>query len=357
MNLLADASLPGLREAFPFPFNLTLYHHKDEISQKLTNQDILLCRANLKVNEALIASHQLQYVATASSGSDNLDYKYFKLKNITALDAKGCNALAVADYVLSTIACLNTLNLIKGKTVGVIGLGQVGAKVFKRLKNAGFKLLAYDPLKALTDHSFTSCTQEQLYECDVVCIHAQLHSNEPYPSVNLINDKLLNKLKPRCVLINASRGGIVDEKALIKKLMHAPSPELIYCTDVFYDEPKINKEIVNCATLCTPHIAGHSLEAKYKAVSIISDKLHSHLGLPLPVFAFPPKPPSIKSDSFHDWQELALSLYNPLIETTYLKRVAHLEQSFLELRAKHNYRHDFIEYFDHLPLRFKRVLL
>lgn len=338
MNILADAALPGLSEAFPSPFKLTLYTHNEEIPEHLKDQDVLLCRSTLKVNQALLASSSIRYVATASSGSDHFDYDFLQLKNIVPIDAKGCNAVAVADYVVSSLAYLDKVALIGGSKAGIVGLGHVGTKVSARLVDAGFEPVSYDPLRANKEHSFVSCSKESLYDCDVLCIHAELHNNEPYPSRNLIDANFLKQLKPGCVIINASRGGIVDEQALLNH------PDIIYCTDVYLNEPQINKEIIARATLSTPHIAGHSLEAKFAAVAIVSKKLHNLLGLPSPAYATPAAPELILDADYNSWQELALKLYNPLAETLQLKQAANLEEAFLLLRKKHNYRHDFCAY-------------
>jgi erythronate-4-phosphate dehydrogenase len=334
MNILADASLPGLIEAFPEPFKLTLYKHHEEIRGLLKNQDILLCRAQLKVDESLLTHHALSIVATASSGSDNLDKPYLKSKGITALDAKGCNAVAVADYVVSSIAYLAQNQILQGTKVGIIGLGHVGSEVYKRLKAADFELFCYDPPRATGDPHFKSDTKENLYQCDLLCIHSELHNLPPYSSVNLIDEHFLNQLKPGCIIINAARGGIVDEEALL----NLKNP-IVYCTDVYLNEPQINRQIIEKSTLCTPHIAGHSLEAKYSAVAVISRKIHEHLGWKPPIYAVPSATPS--SRNTHSWQELALALYNPITDTHLLQQATNLKAAFIELRTAHTYRHNF----------------
>lgn len=344
MNILADASLPGLHEAFPKPFVLSLYTHPDEIPLLLDNQDILLCRATLKVNHSLLKDHQLKFVATASSGTDHLDHTYLKSRAIKIIDAKGCNAVSVADYVVSSIAYLNQQKLIKGTTAGIIGVGQVGTKVFRRLDALNFKIYTYDPLKAERDKHFLSCELDQLSECDLLCIHAELHRSPPHPSYDLINHEFLNQLKPGCVIINASRGGIVNEHALVNSRQ-----PLVYCTDVYNNEPAIDQRIIEKATLCTPHIAGHSLEAKFTAVALVSEQLHKLVKLPIPVFA---KPELSKESTFNrgkSWQELILSLYNPSIETRELKEADDKESAFKLLRKQHQYRHDFSIYLNLMP--------
>lgn len=335
MNILADASLPGLAAAFNDGFHLTTYHNANEVADLLHNQDILLCRSTLKVTAELLKNHPLKFVATASSGTDHIDHLYLDKNNIRLIDAKGCNAISVADYVLACLAYLEQHHLLLGNKVGVIGMGKVGSEVTTRLKALDFQLIGYDPLHA----SYHNEMLEELYSCDVLCIHAELHDTHPHPSFNLINQEFMNQLKPGCVLINAARGGIVNEEAL---LSHQKS--LIYCTDVYLNEPKIDKRIIKLSTLCTPHIAGHSLEAKYAAVELISEQLHNIMGLPIPQFTRPALTQPVLFKKEQTWQERSLSMYNPLVETLSLKQAEDKESAFFNLRKQHQNRHDFNVY-------------
>ncbi|STX43135.1 erythronate-4-phosphate dehydrogenase [Legionella donaldsonii] len=340
MKILADATIPGLVQAFPQPFELTVYKEGENIAELLSGQDILLCRATLKVNEQLLKGHSLRYVATASSGTDHIDSAYLKMHAITLLDAKGSNAVAVADYVIATLAYLQRDHSFQGTKAGLIGVGEVGSKVKERLAAANMEVLCYDPPKSKRDTNFYSITLTELADCDLICVHASLHEEPPYPSRNLINAALLKRLKPGCVIINASRGGIIDEKALLQ------TPSVIYCTDVYNNEPFINPEIVNFSRLCTPHIAGHSIEAKYAAVFILSQKLHTCYDLSPPTMGsflattanLPPLPET------QSWQDCVLSLFNPVVETNLLKNSSNLAATFTELRKAHKNRHDFCVY-------------
>lgn len=338
MNILADASLPGLEAAFPKPFHVTTYHQPDEINQLLLGQDVLLCRAALKVNQSLLKNHSLRYVATASSGTDHLDHLWLNSQNIQIIDAKGSNARAVADYVVASLAVLKQQSLIRGHTAGIVGLGKVGSQVAVRLQAAGLQIRTYDPLKAARE-TFHSCSLEELYQVDLLCIHAELHNKQPYPSTNLIHRDFFNRLKPGCVIINAARGGIVNEEALL----HTSKP-LIYCTDVYLNEPNIDARIIDKSTICTPHIAGHSLEAKYAAVAMVSAALHQIAGLPLPQFAAPELPNSLKLEKNELWYETVLNIYDPTQETLFLKQALDKKTAFLDLRKQHQMRHDFSRY-------------
>lgn len=336
--ILADASLPGLSEAFPLPFKLTLYHTPAEIPSLLTGQDILLCRSTLPVNQALIGHHALKIVATASSGTDHIDSNFLAKQGITLIDAKGSNAGSVADYVLSCLAFLKTTLGFNSKKAGIIGAGAVGSEVATRLQTLGFEVLAYDPPKAHQDLNFKSATLAELYGCELICVHANRHNNPPFPSLNLLDETFFGQLHPGTVIVNAARGGIVNEEALLNR-----GKSLIYCTDVYANEPFIDPRIVQLATLCTPHIAGHSIEAKKRAVTMISEKLHTYYHLSSPLFVEVRKNDEVTIIPYTSWENIVLSLYNPVHETEQLKNapIGTLDTIFQTVRQAHNYRHEF----------------
>ncbi|HBI22234.1 MAG TPA: 4-phosphoerythronate dehydrogenase [Legionella sp.] len=337
MKILADATLPQLTNLFPRPFTLTGYKTHNEIPKLLTDHEILLCRSTLRVDAALLTNSAIQCVATASSGIDHIDEDYLNQHQIALFDAKGSNARAVADYVVATLAALQRLGKSAGNLAGVIGIGEVGSRVVERLEAAGFKVVCYDPFKDPQDNRYRYGTLEDLMACDLLCLHPNLHASHPFPSKHLLNARFLNQLKSGVTIINASRGGIVDEEALL-----ASSKPILYCTDVYSAEPSINPRIIDFATLCTPHIAGHSIEAKHAAVVQVSQKIHQHYGLTSPLFELP-MPMTHVAASKH-WQDLVLSFYNPMEDTERLKIAVDKKNAFLIQRQAHQFRHDFNQY-------------
>ena len=334
MRILADHSLPLLHQFMP-AFKLTLYDGEASLKKHIAHHDILLCRSTLTVNAALLANSSIQCIATASSGNNHIDEAYMQQHGITCFDAKGSNAHAVADYVLATLAWLIEHDLFNGMCVGVIGVGEVGGRVSERLRQRGFKVVTYDPLKALTTAKFRSSSWDDMQACDALMVHANYHANEPFPSVNLLDAAFIDGLKPGCVIINASRGGIVNEAALLA------SKHIIYCTDVFANEPAINRDVVDYATLCTPHIAGHSIEAKQAAINQLVLALHRHYRRPLPALwrCLSPNKDKIPCDA--SWVRWVLKRYNPQDETLLLKHSTDLRRDFVSIRKNHVNRHDF----------------
>lgn len=334
MNILADSSLPFLTETFPSPFRISGYQSKEELMDKLPHHDILICRSTLNVDRCLLANSSLRYIATASSGVDHIDKNSLKQQGIDLFDAKGSNAAAVADYVLATIAYLMTQGSFHAKTAGIIGAGKVGTQVSQRLEALKLKVFLYDPPKAARDSQFKSASFSDILACDLLCIHANLHDNHPHATRHLFAEKELQSLANNCIIINAARGDIVKEEALL-----GCPQSVIYCTDVFSNEPRIHRGIVDFSHLCTPHIAGHSIDAKRQAMIQISQQIHQAYQLSYPLY-----PASQKINPFDiekpSWQEQLLSLYNPIDETRCLKSSNVLEETFINLRKNHPTRYD-----------------
>lgn len=349
MRVLVDATLPSIGNYLDKYFDLIFYHNNNDLLANIDSSDILICRSTLQITSKLLKTSQLKYIATASSGTDHIEKEYLKTRNIKLIDAKGANAQSVCDYVLSSLAWLTKHSYLKGNKVGIVGLGAIGSKLSQILKLFGFEIVGYDPIKFKQYSNI-----HDLYDADVICIHANLHATLPNPSLNLFDINLLEKLNPGVVIINAARGGIVKEADLLKI-----NKKIIYCTDVFASEPNVNQEIVSFATLVTPHIAGHSIEAKQNAVKYIANFIlklvdkdcSSLLSSNKLIKSFKDfimeqniefkgsKICPILNDM--DIQDKILNIYNPYFETQALKLAKDKMKTFIELRKSHTFRHDF----------------
>jgi erythronate-4-phosphate dehydrogenase len=379
MHILADHSIANLDRYFPPPFSITRYINAKDIPILAKDHSILLCRSTLKVNALSIEDYPFTYIGTLSSGMDHLDLPYLHHLGTAILHAKGCNATSVVDYTTSVLAFLQVQHdirplqkratsskvqggtkqrtgmytevhedssivptkqfadvaefpkrSIKPHTIGIIGAGSVGQAMHTRFTQLGIPHVLYDPLRADTDSGFQSCSLETLYQCNILCLCANLHNEGPYPSRNLINKDFIQNMRQDAVVINTGRGELVDEAAIIK------TNKIVYCTDVFHHEPNISKAIVDYATLCTPHIAGHSVEGKANALALISKQLHALYGLPISKTKIDFTPAPLPKN----WQKHVLSQYNPYEDTQTLKNAPNLGETFLTLRKQH-LRHGF----------------
>ena len=328
MKILADATLTHI--PYNSFFTYSVYHDAHEMQQTLGDNDILICRSTLKITPQVLKDANIKCIATASSGTDHIDMRYLAENNIQLIDAKGCNANSVANYVMCCIAALRINKYTVGNNIGIIGMGAVGQTVAQQLLATKFKVYGYDPLNPAHNYS---CTLQELQACDVLLIHANLHATEPFPSYNLINQDFLQKTKAK-IIINAARGNIVNEENL---LAHS---SIIYCTDVYANEPAINPEIIQYANICTPHIAGHSIDAKYKTMLHLRDCIHHQYGVSLPENT-EHTTTMLKIDYTKNWEDQILQIYNPYIETKRLQQATNLQETFLRLRQEHKFRCEF----------------
>lgn len=339
IKMLVDASIPDVQSVFGASFEITYFASHADLIQSMGEHEILLCRSTLRVGPELLMGTSIRCVATVSSGTDHIAESYLQEQQIHLIDAKGANARAVTDYVVACLASLHVHQHVGAQRVGVLGVGAVGAAVSSRLRALGLTVSTYDPPRAQWDRNFTTCDLEELLSCDLLSLHVNLHDGPRYPSRHLLNAHVLAQLKPGTVIINAARGDVVDESALL-----ACAHPLYYCTDVYRHEPNVRAAVVAYATLCTPHIAGHSIEARTNALQVVSKKIHDWLGLAMLPVVVKNTPSLVQNSDFSAWQTAILSLYNPVLETQQLKEAGDLPREFSALRKAHQYRHDFNHY-------------
>lgn len=330
-KLLIDAHIPCVEKYFSNYFQIEMFHQLDEVANRLAHQDILICRSTLTVDAKLLEHSQLKILATASSGTNHIDLDALNQHGIEFISAKGANAPAVCDYVTSCLAYLNKKGFIKDKKIAIIGYGEVGKKLYKRLHTLGFEIGVLDPL--ITPPPPNAISFEALKDFPILSLHTNFHKSQPHPSYHLINVDNIQKLVDDVIIINAARGQIVEEQAIISQHFKG-----IYCTDVYEHEPTINPEVVKKAFIATPHIAGHSIDSKRRITQQVSLAIHRLLDLK-PLFETSSNP-STPIQTLENWQDDALELYHPEIETLELKQNPSA-LNFQHLRNIHNKRFDF----------------
>ena len=295
----------------------------------IRDYDILICRSTIKITADMLQNTSIQLVASATSGLDHIDIQGLEKLKIPLFHAKGSNAHAVCDYITSTLAYLEIYQYTNAQKIMVIGYGSVGKMVTHRLKKLGFSVFNLDPY-VQTPYP---CTLDAISEMDVICLHPSYHLTPPFSTHHLINDEQISRFKKDVCIINASRGEVVDEAAILHQDFHG-----IYCTDVYKNEPHINPKIVDKATLCTPHIAGHSIQSKWRMTSFIAHQIFQRYGFAEPAISAPLVSQTDAKEK--NWQFQALAQYNPDIETRALKMCPTSEQ-FIQLRQQHRFRADF----------------
>lgn len=300
MRILADENIPLVSQFFGEFGDIAYVPGRTMTADDLKDADILLVRSVTQVNEALLSGSSVKMVATATIGTDHVDLDYLKQHQIGFCSAPGCNAQAVVDYVMSALSVLVDSRGMRFQdlTVGIVGVGNVGALLRNRLEQMQVKVLATDPYKQAEDVGELTSLDDVL-TADVVTLHTPLSIDDAHPTKHLINADSLTKMKPDACLINSSRGEVVDNQALLEHMLANEEFEAVL--DVWEGEPALNPQLLSCCMLATPHIAGYSLDGKMRGTELIYRGVCEFFGLPVrrKLAQFLPEP-GIKKLSFSD---------------------------------------------------------
>ena len=258
------------------PIELVSIRGTQIVPADLKDANALLTRTVTRVDANLLQDSQINFVGTASAGTDHVDTRYLSGRGIKLANAAGCNAGAVADYVLDAIyQCQRLESLINGATVGLVGYGAVGRHLAARLSKLGGKIKVYDPYVENTEAGVTLCALSEVLGCSIVSLHAALHNDQSYPSAQMIDNVAVSYVSPEALFINAGRGGLVTEDSL----HYMADQGVTLVLDTWPDEPRVSQELLSRTAFATPHIAGYTGTAKANATDFLIEPLARALGL------------------------------------------------------------------------------
>ncbi len=345
MKIVVDDKIPYILPA--------LHELADEVVAKagssittadVVDADILVVRTRTRCNQALLANSRVRLIVTATIGFDHLDTAYLKAAGIEWHNCPGCNATSVAQYIRNSLWVLRQtcgLDLEKA-TIGIVGVGHVGTAVAEALTQAGLRrLLLNDPLceargeVAPCDSSW--CTLEQIQaEADIVTFHTPLTRDGVAPTFHLADASFFQHLHKPIVLLNAARGGVVDEDALLQAMDEGKVSQAVI--DTWEGEPNLRADLLQRAFIATPHIAGYSADGKANATRMTLATICQFLGRPMTFDIQPPALPAPSSLPLGSVEQ-DLQLYDPRHDSMALKE--HPEQ-FEHLRGHYPLRREHI---------------
>lgn len=285
MKIVADADILDIESGFGEYGELLLRPGREIGPADVQDADALIVRSITRVDAALLEGSRVRFVATATSGTDHLDLDWLRRTGVTVADAAGCNANAVAAYVM---AALQELAVPEDCCALIIGAGHVGTRVVHRLQRKGVTCRVADPF--VKEHGVSAAVRrdfddrvpelafseldEALAEADIVSLHVPLTVVGPHTTHCLLNAERLSLLRPGSVLINTARGEVLDEVALKQRLRQRGDLQAVL--DVFCGEPEIDREMIQLARIATPHIAGYSRAAKQAGTARVLDAFRAH---------------------------------------------------------------------------------
>ena len=346
MKILADKYLYELEKLVPAGASLDLYDPDDGFPEDAKRYDALLIRTVTKINAKTLSSPgKLSFIGSATAGFDHVDLDYLAKCGIAFARSEGCNANAVAEYVITALykwADERGMEMPSRK-VGVVGCGNTGGRVAGYLKKMGVQTVLYDPPKAQREESFTSSAVSDLLKCDILTFHTPLTNSGCHPTVHICSEDWLEH--GFSLVVNTSRGGVVDEEALLKS--HQEEITKDYILDVWENEPLFNDEVAKKAFLTTPHIAGYSKEAKWKASKMVVHKLCDHFGLKKPESSFNLQPSVVEKTNEYNsfagflWQHSNLKDYDSSLKSLIGLLDNEKSRRFAKLRSETNTRFEF----------------
>lgn len=340
LKIVADKAIPFLEGVFD-PYADMTYLPGDKIGpEDVKDADVLMVRTRTKCNADLLEGSKVKFIATATIGTDHIDFPYCDSKGIVVRNAPGCNAGGVMEYVFSALYGLASRRSIslQGDTIGIIGVGHVGSLIERMGRALGFKILKCDPPRAEAEGSFGFCDLEYLLQnSQIVTLHVPLEET----TRGMANSEFFSLMQPGAFFINAARGEVVCDDAL-KAAIPKLGPVII---DTWNHEPDIDLDLMDKVAIATPHIAGYSYQGKQNGTAAAVRAVAHYFGITELYEFFPktdlPENEAVKLDlkDLNQGEIASVLQYNyPIFTDDFMLRLN--PENFDKLRSEYNYRRE-----------------
>ena len=340
MKIVADIDVPFLKGVFE-PYAEVVYKKGSEIvHDDVVDADALILRTRTRCNAELLEGSKVRIVATATIGTDHVDFEYCDSHGIEVHNAAGCNAGGVMQYVFSALYGIAARKGIKidGSTIGIVGVGNVGRKVEQMAEYLGFNILRCDPPREEKEGPEGFCSLDYLLaNSQIVTLHVPLDDT----TRKMADVNFFALMQPGSIFINASRGEVVDEDAL-KAAMPKFGAVVI---DTWNNEPNVDEELMDMVDIATPHIAGYSYQGKQAGTAMAVQAVARYFGIEALYDFFPEAdipdhdPVLLDLKGKNHGQIAAVFQYNyPIFTDDFRFRMA--PRKFEELRSEYKYRRE-----------------
>lgn len=271
ITVLADENMVGLDLLPPDEMDVHTMPGRAISRRDLEGVDVLWVRSVTQVSEALVEGSKLRFVGTATAGLEHIDQEALSARQIGFAAAAGANANSVVEYVLAALAELQDPweRLERGESLGIVGCGSVGRLLLSVAHQMAWNVKVYDPWLAKSDSGQDWASFAEILQCSVISLHCSLVRDQPWPSHHLLDANALAALDGSQWLINAARGPVIDNSALLD---HLCAKDPVNCVlDVWEGEPAFNAALLALPALkfATAHIAGYSWDAKWQATRML----------------------------------------------------------------------------------------
>jgi erythronate-4-phosphate dehydrogenase len=282
IRITADDKIPFLKGVLE-PFASISYLPGNQIDRnQAMKSDVLLVRTRTKCNSELLKGTPVKYIGTSTIGFDHIDTDFCAKNNIKWTNAPGCNSSSVQQYITAALLRISAESgfELKGKTIGIIGVGNVGSKVHNLANSLGMKVFLNDPPRARKEKKKIFVSLDQLLnESDIITLHVPLNMDGQDKTFHLFDRETFGKIKKGAWLINSSRGEVAETEALKDALAEEKLSGAVI--DVWEREPEIDIPLMHMAFLATPHVAGYSTDGKANGTAMIVNDFSESFGIPL----------------------------------------------------------------------------
>lgn len=320
MKIVIDDKIPYIRDAVSrITDNAVYIGGADICASDVRDADALIVRTRTICDQKLLEGSSVRFVATATIGFDHIDTAYMRKAGIAWMNCPGCNSGSVAQYLRAVMILLRRDKgmVPERTTIGIVGCGHVGSKVAQAARDEGLRVLVCDPPRAERGDAGGFVPMDVIErECDIITFHVPLTRNGRYATYHLADRGFFGRLAKRPVIINTSRGEVVDNDGLLDAIIYNKVRDAVI--DTWEGEPRINLGLLDRTWIATPHIAGYSADGKVNADNMVLEGLCRHFGLTPPPPVVPPAlPPDLILPDDSDARHLAM--YNPLDDSGRLK--------------------------------------
>lgn len=262
MKIVADQNIPYAREAFGLLGDVVTVPGRSIASETVRDADLLIVRSITRVNEALLDGSRVRFVGTCTIGEDHIDKAYLAARGIGFSSAPGCNANSVAEYIVAALLALAERHAfaLEGKSLGIVGVGNVGGRVLRKAEALGLRCVLNDPPLFEQTGDLKYRPIEEILDCDIVTLHVPLEKGGAHPTWHLADEQFLRGMKTGALFINTARGAVCDNHALKAALENGHLRGAVL--DVWEGEPQVDIELLETVDIGTPHIAGYSFDGK-----------------------------------------------------------------------------------------------
>lgn len=334
MKIIVESHIPYVDHILDGLGTVVRLDPEEITPQAVADADALIVRTRTRCNASLLEGSRVRFVATATIGTDHIDLRWCAAQGITTVSAPGCNAPAVAQYVWASV--LRLIPNPRPLTIGIVGVGHVGTIVAEWARRLGVKVLLCDPPRARREGPDGFVSLDRIAaEADIITFHTPFTADGPDRTRHMADDAFFASLKHRPMVINAARGPVVDNQALVRAIRDGLVSHAV--VDCWEGEPSIDPTLLSLVDIATPHIAGYSIEGKQRATAAVVTALCRYAGAPIPEGVPVPAVSASGELTGEAFAELILASYDPLADTAALRAAP---GTFESLRNHYPLRHE-----------------